>query len=233
MTGATSGIGAALATQLVARDVTVFGVGRNEARLADFGRQLGKRFIPVRADLSDEGDRARAVETLLASGLAIDILVNNAAECAYGTFLSMPLAHVRRLFEVNLFACLELAHELAPGLTRGSHILNVSSVTARFVPNPRFAPYALTKLALEEATRALRLELSPRGIKVSAIAFGLVDTPIYDRVEGFAETREKLDASVAQWLSADDAAHAIVWVVSQPPHVVVADLELLPLGQSR
>ena len=111
--------------------------------------------------------------------------------------------------------------------------MNVSSVVARHLPSAKFAPYAASKAALDCLSEALRLELHPRGIHVSRIAPGLVDTPIYDKVDGFERAREKIREQVPTWLSAADVAEAIVWMASRPAHLVVSELSLLPSAQAR
>ena len=133
-----------------------------------------------------------------------------------------------------MLAGLDLVRTLAPRLTPGAgHVVLLSSVTARFLPNVRFSPYALTKVAVEQLTTALRLELDPLGHRVTLITPGLVDTPIYDKVTGFAATRARISEQVPTWLAPDDVADAIVWSLTRPAHVVVADLVLMPRGQAR
>jgi len=112
-------------------------------------------------------------------------------------------------------------------------VVNISSVTARYAPSARFGPYAVTKAALDSFTTMLRLELDPRGVRVTSIAPGLVETPIYDKVEGFSAAREKLAKQIPRWLSAGEVADAIIWVLARPPHVVVGELTLMPSGQAR
>ncbi len=233
VTGATSGIGAALVHRLYGEGARVIGVGRREDALAAETARGEGRFIAVRADLADPAGRAHAVTEITQHAQRIDLLINNAGEAAYGSPLELGTAGWRQLFEINLHAAIELAVELAPHIAPGGHLVNVSSVTARFAPNARFAAYAATKAALERATEVLRLELDPLGIHVTSIAPGLVETPLYDKVAGFADTRSKIARQVPRWLSATDVAEAILWVVSRPPHIVIADLVMLPLGQGR
>ena len=68
---------------------------------------------------------------------------------------------------------------------------------------------------------------------VSTVSPGLVDTPIYDKVEGFERARQKIREQVPTWLTAEDVAEAIVWIASRPPHLVVSQLTLLPSAQAR
>jgi NAD(P)-dependent dehydrogenase (short-subunit alcohol dehydrogenase family) len=233
VTGATSGIGAAVARRMCAEGATVFGLARRADALAEEAKLAEGRLVPVPVDLADAGARTHAIEMLLARTGRIDVLVNNAGQATFDGPLALGAARWQALFEINLHAAIDLSLALAPRLPRGGHIINISSVTARFTPQPRFAAYAATKAALDRATEALRLELDPRGIHVTTLAPGLCDTPIYDSVEGFDATRERLHKQVPRWLDPSDVADALMWVVSRPPHVVVSDLVLLPSGQGR
>jgi NADP-dependent 3-hydroxy acid dehydrogenase YdfG len=233
VTGATSGIGAAVARRLCAEGATVVGIGRRSEALAAQTVQAEGRFIPVCADLADPAARVIALAEIMERAPRIDLLINNAGEAAYASPLELGAAGWHALFELNLHAAIELAVGLAPRIAPGGHLINVSSVTARFAPNARFAAYAATKAALDHATEALRLELDPLGIHVTAIAPGLVDTPLYDKVAGFAATRDKIARQVPRWLSATDVADAILWVATRPAHIVIAELVVMPLGQGR
>jgi NADP-dependent 3-hydroxy acid dehydrogenase YdfG len=115
----------------------------------------------------------------------------------------------------------------------GGHVVQISSVTARFLPTAKFGAYAMTKSAVEQLVEALRLELAPRGVRVSSVSPGLVDTPIYDKLDGFSEARAKLRTQVPDWLSSEDVADAVVWILSRPANVVVSELVVMPKGQVR
>ncbi|HET9625652.1 MAG TPA: SDR family NAD(P)-dependent oxidoreductase [Kofleriaceae bacterium] len=232
VTGATSGIGAAITRRLLREAATVIGIARSADALAAEAARGEGRFVAVCADLAEPAGRARAIAELRDRAPRIDALINNAGVAAYASPTELGAAGWRQLFEINVHAATELAVELAPRLA-GGHLINVSSVTARFAPNARFAAYAATKAALDRATEALRLELDPLGVHVTAIAPGLVETPLYDKVEGFAATRDKIAKAVPRWLSADDVADAVLWILGRPPHVVIAELVVLPLGQGR
>ena len=91
----------------------------------------------------------------------------------------------------------------------------------------------MSKALVERFIEAVRLELHPRGIKVSLIAPGLVDTPIYDKVDGFESTRAKLHEHVKKWLDAEDVADAILWMVTRPEHVAVSEMVIMPREQAR
>lgn len=232
VTGATSGIGAALARRLIGEGATVIGVGRRREALAAEAARGEGRFIAVCADLASAAGRTRAIAEIADRAPRLDLLVNNAGEAAYASPTELGAAGWRRLFEINVHAASELSVALAPRLS-GGHLINVSSVTARFPPNARFAAYAATKAALDHATAALRLELDPLGVHVSAIVPGLVETPLYDKVSGFEAARDKIARAVPRWLSPEDIAETIVWIATRPSHIVIAELVVLPIGQGR
>ena len=232
VTGVTSGIGQATTAALLREGVTVYGVGRDQARLSRATRELGASFHPLLCDLSSPPERKRLVGELSRLG-PLDILVNNAAECIYERPLDVSPAVVSRLFEVNVTATLELVQAVAGAMEAGSHVVQLSSVVARHLPAAKFATYAATKAALDCFSEALRLELHPRGVRVSTLAPGLVDTPIYDKVSGFERARTQLREQIPVWLSATDVADALIWILSRPPHLVVSDISLLPSRQPR
>jgi NAD(P)-dependent dehydrogenase (short-subunit alcohol dehydrogenase family) len=233
VTGATSGIGAAVARRLCAEGAVVVGVGRRADALASEEIRAEGRFVPVAADLADPRGRALALEAVAARAPRIDVLINNAGEACYESPLDLGSAGWRHLFEINVNAAIDLTVGLSPRIPPGGHLVNVSSVTARFAPNARFAAYAATKAALDRVTDALRLELDPRGVAVTSIVPGLVDTPLYDKIAGFAATRDKITRQVPRWLDAGDVADAITWVLTRPSHIVVSELVVMPRGQGR
>ncbi len=230
ITGVTSGIGAKLATRLVARGWQVVGLGRSAERLQAAAAAGG--FTPVVADLAHPAEIARAIDSIGRQHDRVDALVNNAAECVYETPTGLDDETWRRLFDTNVLGAIQLTSGLRTRLC-GGHVVNVSSVVTRFLPAARFGPYAVSKAALDEWTRALRLELAPQGTAVTLIAPGLVDTPIYDKVAGFATMLGKLREQVPAWLSADDVAEAVTWTLERPAHVTVTEMTLLPRGQAR
>src|SRR4051812_24955421 len=123
VTGATSGIGAAVAQQLCAGGATVLGLGRRAGALhamaAAAARDDAGRFVPIAADLADPAARAWAIGELVDRAPRVDILVNNAGEAAYKSPLELGAGGWRALFELNLHAALDLAVALAPRIPAG------------------------------------------------------------------------------------------------------------------
>jgi NAD(P)-dependent dehydrogenase (short-subunit alcohol dehydrogenase family) len=227
ITGVTSGIGKATVDALLAEGASVIGVGRDRTRLERLAAAWGSKFTPVVADLAaGVAEVTRAVQDPLAA------VINNAAEVLYESPLGLSQESWARLFEVNVIAPVQLVRALRDQLGPGSQVINISSVNAHGVQNLKFAPYGASKGALAQLTQALRMELAPRGIRVCQVTPGLVDTELYQKVAGFERVAEKLRAAIPQWLSAEDVARSLVWILTQPPHVTVGDLVLLPTGQS-
>ncbi len=231
ITGATSGIGLASAKKLREAGYHVVAVGRDAERLRVLEVELG--VVTRVADLAQPESRRELGDWIAARQVPLDVLVNNAAECVYESPLTLEPARMSRLFEVNVVAPIELARAVAPHMPHGGHIVQLSSVTAKHLANAKFAPYGTTKAALEHLTEALRLELHPRGIGVSTLVPGLVDTPIYDKLPNFESTRAKLHQHVEVWLEPEDVADVLLWVLSRPPHLVIGEVTILPRSQAR
>ncbi len=232
VTGVTSGIGRALLDRLIVEGYRVVGVARREDRLRELKERYEGSFSYVAADLAEAHARADLVARVREFG-PFAALVNNAAQCVYESPLELEAAEMSRLFQLNVVAPLQLCRELAPELVPSGRIIQLSSVTARFMANAKFGPYGVTKQALEQMTEALRLELHPRGIGVCVVRPGLVDTEIYSKVTGFEGAKRKIREQVPNWLSANDVAEVIIWVLQRPPAVVVSEVTVLPRGQAR
>jgi NAD(P)-dependent dehydrogenase (short-subunit alcohol dehydrogenase family) len=230
VTGVTSGIGRAITERLLAEGASVLGVGRDAERLGRAAAEWGARFQPLLVDLSRQEERSACLESI--ASRPVDALINNAAFCVYEQPSAFSQERWRELIEVNLLAAVELAGALGARMPPGGQIINLSSVTARQIAHPRFGPYAVTKAAIEHFSRALAMELAPRGVSVSLLVPGLVDTPIYGKVDGFDRAEERLRKALPQWLTAEDVAEAAAWMLSRPARVVAAELVLLPRGQT-
>ena len=182
VTGASRGIGAAVAARLAAEGARVVVVARTRDRhhhlpgsLSETVERLtarGGRAVAVVADLSDPDDRTRVVTEAEAElGGPLDILVNNAAAAMYAPVASMPLNRRRILFEVNALAPLDRAQAVVPEMVaRGEGwIVNLTSAAARPGTSPTMALYGASKAALNRITTGLAAELAGTGVRVNAI----------------------------------------------------------------
>jgi short-subunit dehydrogenase len=177
ITGASSGIGRALARAWGARGATVVLGGRNEAELEKVAREVrdagGSPLVEV-GDVTREEDRARFVAR--AEG-RLDVLVNNAGRGYYGTMRTIALADLEAIFALNVFAPLRVAQLALGALERARGSIVMMSSIAGVVAAPRLGAYAASKFALEALSLSLRAELHATGVRVIVIRPGPVDTP--------------------------------------------------------
>ncbi len=180
VTGASSGIGAAIARVLAARGAALVLVARRVdalERLAGELRQANGATVTVRrADLADENERA----ALGAELSGIDILVNNAGLGVYGPFSDASWEQIRRMLEVNVVALAHLTHLVLPTMRQAGwgRILQVAS-TAAFQPVPSYAAYGATKAHILSFGIALNHELRGSGVSCTTLCPGVTDTEFF------------------------------------------------------
>jgi short-subunit dehydrogenase len=214
VTGASSGIGAEIARQLAARGHGVTLVARSEAKLAALAEELvstrGIRAEVVVADLAHEESRTEVVAELARRSLAVNVLINNAGLTTMGPVHQSNPADELALIRVDVEAVVHLCSLLVPGMVerRSGAVLNVAS-TAAFQPLPGQAAYGAAKAFVLSYSHALRGELRPTGVTVTALCPGPVAT-------GFAEaagmTDEEASASLPKvmWEPATTVARVAV-----------------------
>lgn len=178
VTGASSGIGAAIARRLATRGCRLALLARRADRLETLARELdpdGARVLAVAGDLTAEADRIRFVDTAVAHFGRIDGLVNNAGYGQRGPLETVPLADLRANYETNVFSLIGLTQLVIPHLRAagGGRVVNIGSVAGR-IPRPLTSIYDSTKHALEALTVGLRGELKPWGIRVSLVRPGFI-----------------------------------------------------------
>lgn len=184
ITGATQGIGRALAEEFARAGHSLLLVARDEKKLAETARELsGRHGVEVRYTARDLGtvQGCDGVEEALRQfGLHADILVNNAAVMIAGFFQDQDLAKLRHLADVNIRAVVDLTRRFLPGmLARGrGGVLNVASVEG-FMPVPYQATYAATKAFMLSFSRALAYETMGSGVRISVVAPGPIATDMH------------------------------------------------------
>jgi short-subunit dehydrogenase len=171
ITGCSSGIGQAAALALHEAGRTVVATARNPDTLSGLA---GRGLRTLALDVTDESSMRAAVD---AAG-PVDVLVNNAGYGLYGTVEQLPMAEIRRQFEMNFFGLVRLTQLVLPGMRAagGGRILNVSSMGGR-ATLPGGAFYHASKYAVEALSDALRMEVAQFGIDVVLIEPGPVRTP--------------------------------------------------------
>jgi NAD(P)-dependent dehydrogenase (short-subunit alcohol dehydrogenase family) len=228
VTGAASGLGAALARRLAASGANIVGVDLQAARLVDSMAQLrdhGVQAHALGADITETGAAPRVIDHALALLGRLDILVNNA-----GTDVTLPIAELAdrdwmRVVDTNLTAPFLLSKYAAGAMRRqgGGQIVNIASTAAKRAW-PNASAYHASKWGLLGLSHALHAELRPENIRVTAVIAGGMRTPFL--LDRFPE----LDADSLQ--DPGDVAEAIHSVLVLPPTTVVAELTVLPLRET-
>lgn len=223
VTGASSGIGKAIASALLKEGMTVIGLCRSIDELPDGVK-------PLACDLRDESAIKAAFETLE----ELDILVNSAGLAYLSRICDGNPSDWEEMWRVNVHAlglCSQLSLALFP--EGGGHILNLSSMSGHRVP-PTGGFYASTKFAVRAISEALRAELKTTGNKtrISCLSPGFVDTPLLDkyfagREDQLAETRANIDM-----LTPEAIADAALHILTSPASVEINDVLLRSADQA-
>ena len=239
VTGASSGIGRAVAQMLLAHQFHVIGTSRDPSAISDPVPGVEYREL----DLTDS-----ASIRSFADGLRdIDILVNNAGESQCGPIEELPIDAIKRLFQLNVFGSVELTQCVLPGMRkrRSGTIVNIGSMLASF-PLAYRSSYAGTKAAIKGFSTAARYELKPFGIDITTVEPGSIDTGLSSRrtkycgphspyLRDFTTVIAKLDAKEAQGISAERVAKTVLKAIEDkhtlPVYAVGSNAPLLFLAR--
>ena len=210
VTGASSGIGEAIALELARRGHQVVLVARRTDRLHAIAGSLSQKAHVLSADLSSRTDRAALPGRVAALGLTPDILINNAGLAGRATVAKSVPEQQLNLVEVDVAAVVDLCSRFLPGMVERGHgaVLNVSSL-AGFYPLPGQAAYGAAKAFVLSYTESLRTELRGTGVVASALCPGPVVTGL-DDVAGFRAGERAATLPGFMWKSADEVARAAV-----------------------
>jgi serine 3-dehydrogenase len=233
ITGATSGFGQATARRFIKEGWKVIGTGRRAERLEALAQELGSSFHGVAFDITDEDAAKKALAALPEGFREIYILVNNAG-LALGTAPApqVPLKDWQTMVNTNITGLLNITHHLLPTLIdRKGIVINLSSVAAHW-PYAGGNVYAGTKAFLRQFSLGLRSDLHGKGVRVTSIEPGMCETEFtLVRTGGNQDASDNLYKGVNP-ITADDIANTIYWVASQPKHININSLELMPVNQS-
>lgn len=222
VTGATSGIGRAIALGLHGAGYAVTASGRNAGALESLAA-AAPGIGTLALDLSDRAATLRALD-----GLAVDILIANAGVMPRpGAFDAMAPEDIDQTVAVNLSAVLHLARAVLPQMRarKAGHLLFTGS-SAAHAPGPNFAVYAATKAAIAAFAAALRAEVSADGIRVTELVPGRVETGLYSGVISPAARAAMYENGAA--LQPEDVAEAVLAVLRLPPRADITRLDIMP-----
>lgn len=236
ITGATSGIGEATARLLATKKHSLILCGRRKERLQKLKDELSAltKVSTLNFDVRNNDDVKKAISSLPDEWKDIDVLINNAGN-AHGLdpIQTGNVSDWDAMIDINVKGLLYVSREIIPGMTerKRGHIINIGSIAGKEV-YPNGNVYCASKFAVDALTNGMRMDLNPFGIKVTGIHPGMVETE-------FSVVRFKGDTTRASNvykgldpLKAEDIANIIDYVLSAPPHVMLADIIVFPTAQA-
>lgn len=235
ITGATSGIGEATARLLAKNNFELILCGRRKERLEALKNELSKStdVTTLSFEIRDQKEVADAIATLSGKWKKVDVLINNAGN-AHG-FDPIQTGNIEdwdAMMDINVKGLLYVSREIIPGMTerQEGHIINLGSIAGKEV-YPNGNVYCASKFAVDALTRGMRMDLNAYGIKVTSINPGLVETEFaLVRFKGNQDKASGVYKGIEP-LKGEDIADIILYTLSAPAHVVLADITVFPTAQ--
>ena len=233
VTGASSGIGEAVAMAFAAQGATVVPAARRADRLNALAERIaadGGTAMPLAMDVVDERQIQAGIARISERYGRLDILVNAAGVMQSARIAEADPADWREMIDANLLGLMLVTQAALPLLTASGngHVFNISSISARLA-NPGSPCYAATKAAVSAFNETLRKDVAKQRVRVTAVLPGLVRTEALDAIKdpGTKERFAAMARSITP-LEAADIANAIVFTNLQPPHVCIGELVIRP-----
>lgn len=226
VTGASSGIGRAIAHRLTKEGLKVYALGRNAGALETLARECGA--TPIAVDLHDTS----SLQALF-DDVEIDVVVNNAGLLpAIAKFAQCSPADIDAMIDINLRAPLHIAYMAIDGMVKRErgHLFFIGSSAGRF-PHPNTAVYGATKAAISMFCDSLRCDLLGSKVRVTEIAPGRVQTSLYRTALGDAGAKEKLYDAYRS-IQPEHIAELIATAIALPDFVDVSRMEVFPTDQA-
>lgn len=235
VTGASSGIGRAVALKLAQAGMRVVGCARRLERLHDLKNDIGGgNFLPIKADLRDESSILAMFDEIRSTWGGVDVLINNAGLGHKTALMDGGTEEWREMLDVNVLAlCICTREAIADMRNRGDegHVIHISSMSAHRVPNGS-GVYSATKFAVRSLTEGLRMELreAKSAIRVGSVSPGFVETGFAEHYMKSAEQAREV-YSRFKVLQSEDVADAVLYLLDCPPHMQVHDILIRPTEQ--
>lgn len=229
ITGASSGIGAATARGLARCGCRLSLAARSVDKLAALAEELGSDALAVPTDVTQGADAARLVDQTLERFGRVDVLFANAGIFLHGPITESGPDDWAHLLDVNINGVLRCIHAVLPHLTaQGSGDILVTSSISGFVDISGEPIYSASKHAVQGLVHTLRRQFAPSGVRVMSLAPGKIANELWG-ITDEAEIARGVEERA--WLRSEDVAEAAVFMLSQPPHVTIRDLVILPQNQ--
>ncbi|KHL24283.1 short-chain dehydrogenase [Croceibacterium mercuriale] len=230
ITGASSGIGEALARVLVAQGHKAALLGRRLDRLTLLADELGADTIAVQADVTDRESMVAAAQRVQHELGGADVLINNAGVMLTAPFASDKRSEHRQMIETNLLGAMTATEVFLDQLrVKGGDLVNISSVAGRVAP-AGFAAYAATKWGINGWSEALRVELQP-DIRVMVIEPGAVATELSDHISHRESKKAAQDYRDNVAVPPEDIAEVIAFALGRPKRLTLNEILLRPTAQ--
>jgi len=238
ITGATSGIGKSTALLFAKNNYNLIVTGRREERLSELKKELESNFkINVTTlcfDIRDKAEVENAINSLSIENKKIDILINNAGLAAgLSNLQDGNLNHWEQMIDTNVKGLLYVTKIISNLMITNSsgHIINIGSIAGKEV-YANGNVYCASKFAVDALNKAMRIDLLPHNIKVTAVNPGMVETEFsIVRFDGDKERAKKVYEGL-QPLKPEDIAETIFWVANRPSHVNINDIVIMPSAQA-
>ncbi len=192
VTGGASGIGLAIASRFVQSNIFTIIVGRDEQKLSAAKEKLGELCDAISCDLTDLAGIPNLIHSIIEKHGSIDILVNNAGVNLKKDFVDVSDEEFQKILLTNLTSVFSISREVVKMMLKkeSGSIINISSMAAQY-GLPRVIAYSASKTAIEGMTRAMAVELSPKGIRVNCIAPGFIITDMTAKAFGTDPERKQ------------------------------------------
>ncbi len=230
ITGASSGIGRASARALSAQGVRTVLVGRSAERLEPVAASLDAECAVVAGDVADPETVERAVRTATERFGRLDIVLANAGLYLGGSFLDASFEDIERTVSANVTGAMVTVRGVLPHLVaQGTGDVVVTSSVAGHADIPWEPVYSPTKHAMQAFTHSVRRQLVGTGVRMGAIAPGVVLNELW----GYAEGEDRVADKVADrtGITSEDVAETIDFMLTRPRHVTLRDVVILPTDQ--
>nr|XP_055052074.1 dehydrogenase/reductase SDR family member 11-like [Misgurnus anguillicaudatus] len=243
VTGASVGIGAAIAKSLVQHGMKVVGCARNVEQIEELASECVKSgfsgtLIPYKCDLSVEEEILSMFTWIKAQHHGVDVCINNAGLAFPEPLLNGKTSSWKTMLDVNVIGLSVCTREAYQSMKERNvddgHIININSLCGhRVMPRADIHFYTATKYAVTALTEGLRQELqeTKSHIRVTSISPGLVETMFTPRLYSHMPEIAVAAYKYIKCLQADDIANAVVYVLSAPAHVRIGELQVMPVEQ--
>jgi ribitol 2-dehydrogenase len=229
ITGASSGIGAASARMLAQLGCKVTLAARSENKLRALADEIGPNALAVTTDVTNAGDVQRMIAHTVAHFGRVDVLFANAGIYIPGQVAEGDPDAWANLINVNVTGVMRCVHAVLPHLLaqKSGDILIISSISG-FIDIHWEPIYSASKHAIQGFVHTLRRQVAASNIRVGALAPGMVANELWGLTDS-AEIDQRVAAHAC--LRSEDVANAAIFMLSQPPHVTIRDLVMLPQNQ--